>query len=290
MPEVIRPGLIRVLAPNPSPMTERGTNSYVLGGAGVCVIDPGPDMPAHLQALLTVIGGRPVSHIIVTHSHLDHSALAPRLSGITGAPVLAFGAAGTGRSSVMTALAEAGLQGGGEGIDSTFHPDIPLPDGAVIAGADWQLGVIHTPGHLGNHICLGWHDAVFSGDHAMGWASSLVSPPDGDLTDYMASCDRLLGLGPACLFPGHGPMVKDAKARLTAIIVHRRAREGQIMQTLTRGRANVATITAAIYTDTPPALRPAARRNVLAHLVDLHQRKLVDANPGLINDAVFQLP
>ncbi|MBT8411798.1 MAG: MBL fold metallo-hydrolase, partial [Octadecabacter sp.] len=184
----VEDGLTRVLAPNASPMTYWGTNSYILGHDRVAVIDPGPDDPKHLASLIRAIAGRPVSHILVTHSHLDHSPLARALSQATDAPVLAFGDSNAGRSVAMQELAASGLMGGGEGVDPTFAPDILVADGDTITGDGWALTALHTPGHFGNHLSFLWGDVAFTGDHLMDWATSLVSPPDGDLTDFMASC------------------------------------------------------------------------------------------------------
>lgn len=268
-PTTLAPDLVRVIAPNPSPMTYWGTNSYVLGGASLCVIDPGPAREDHLNALLAVIDGRLVSHIIVTHSHLDHSPLAGPLSRATGAPVYAFGPTGTGVSAAMQRLAASGYLGGGEGCDSGFVPDITLADGEEIAGEDWSLQVLHTPGHFGNHICLRWGADWFTGDHVMGWASSLVSPPDGDLTDFLASCARLQAHAPQRLFPGHGPVVEAGSERLDWLISHRLRREAEILAALQAAPMTPAELTARIYADQPPALLPMAERNVLAHLIDL---------------------
>ncbi|MEM8577084.1 MAG: MBL fold metallo-hydrolase [Pseudomonadota bacterium] len=268
--ETLEPGLRRIVAPNPSPMTYRGTNTYLVGSGEIAVIDPGPNLPAHLDAILTALGpGERISHIVVTHTHVDHSPLARPLADATGAPVLAFGGPEAGRSAVMTALAGSGLAGGGEGIDTDFVPDTALADGAVIAGADWLLEVIHTPGHLGNHIALGFGDACLTADHVMGWASSLVSPPDGDLTDFMASCTRLAERPWRIFYPGHGAPITEPAARLDWLISHRKAREAAILTALAQGPADAAGLARAIYTDTPEALLPAATRNVLAHLIDL---------------------
>ena len=285
-PVVLEPGLVRIIAPNPSPMTHWGTNSYILGTQVLCIIDPGPDDPAHLAALLAHIGDRVVSHIVVTHSHLDHSALSGPLSRVTGARVLGYGDNLAGRSAVMQTLA---LPPGGEGVDLEFIPDETLPDGAQITGPAWRLSVIHTPGHMGNHICLHWGNAVFSGDHVMGWASSMVSPPGGDLTDFMASCQRLATLGPARLYPGHGAPVPDPAARISWLLAHRKAREAQILAALTKRPQTIPALTALIYADTPVALHPAAARNVFAHLIDLAGRSLVQASPALHPDALFRL-
>ncbi|GGX46057.1 MBL fold hydrolase [Tateyamaria omphalii] len=269
-------------------MTYRGTNTYIVGSTALAVIDPGPDSATHLEAILGAIGQpQHVSHIVVTHAHLDHSPLAAPLSKATGAPVLAFGTAMDGRSSVMHSLAASGLVGGGEGIDTGFAPDVRVADGDVIKGDDWQLDVIHTPGHLGNHICLGLGDACLTADHVMGWASSLVSPPDGDLTDFMSSCEKLNQRDWRVFYPGHGAPVTDTSARLEWLITHRRARETAILKALATGPATATQITKMVYEDTPVALLPAATRNVLAHLIDLMGRSQIEACDPLTDGARF---
>ncbi|GLT10466.1 MBL fold hydrolase [Sulfitobacter porphyrae] len=286
----LEPGLRRIVAPNPSPMTYRGTNTYLLGGRDIAVIDPGPASPAHLEAILAALTpGQQISHILVTHSHLDHSPLARPLAERTGAPVLAFGGPLAGRSAIMERLAQSGPMGGGEGIDHDFAPDITLADGEHVTGAGWRLEVLHTPGHLGNHVSLGWGDACFTADHVMGWASSLVSPPDGDLTDFMASCARLQARDWRVFYPGHGAAVESPNARLDWLVSHRLSRETAIVQALRDGPADAATLAARIYADTPAALLPAATRNVLAHLVDLTQKSMVAPQDDLQADARFRL-
>lgn len=268
-PIALAPGLLRVLAPNPAPMTHWGTNSYLLGTDRLAVIDPGPADPRHLAALRAAIDRRPVSHILVTHAHLDHSPLAAPLARETGAPVLAFGDARAGRSAAMAKLTRAAALGGGEGVDAGFAPDQCLTDGETVTGDGWTLRALHTPGHMGNHLCLLWGDTAFSGDHVMGWATSLVSPPDGDLSDFMASLARLAATGVQKLWPGHGAPVADAQARITALTAHRAARTAQIRAALAQAPGTAAEITARVYTEVPPALLPAAERNVLAHLIAL---------------------
>ena len=287
--ETLSPGLRRVLAPNPSPMTFRGTNSYLLGTRGLAVIDPGPDSAAHLQALLEAVGpDQHVSHILVTHAHLDHAPLARPLAKATGAPVLAFGAARAGRSAVMQRLAASGMAGGGEGIDAGFAPDRAVRDGDRITGDGWTLEVLHTPGHIGNHISLAWGDALFCGDHVMGWASSLVSPPDGDLTDFMSSCARLRARDWLVFHPGHGAPIADPAARLDWLVAHRRGREAAILDALATGPTDAASLAARIYTDTPAVLLPAATRNVLAHLIDLLGKNRVTCHGPIAQDAIFE--
>lgn len=290
VPEPLEPGLRRIVAPNPSPMTYRGTNTYLLGTRGLAVIDPGPADPSHLDAILSAVEtGQQITHIIVTHSHLDHSPLARPLADRCGAPVLAFGGPRTGRSAVMEHLAASGLVGGGEGIDMGFSCDRDLPDNAVISGEGWALRVIHTPGHLGNHICLGWNDACLTADHVMGWASSLVSPPDGDLTDFMASCNRLAAQDWRVFYPGHGAPVTAPAARLEWLVAHRRARETAILDALAQAPATASALAAAIYTETPSALLGAATRNVLAHLIDLSGKSQVEPDGDLHAEAIFTL-
>lgn len=278
-----------VLAPNASPMTYLGTNSYLLGQRQLAVVDPGPDDPTHLAALLAVIDGRPVTHIFVTHSHLDHSPLARRLSEQTAAPVYAFGDSLAGRSAVMQALAADGYLAGGEGVDHAFAPDYCLADMEIIEGPEWILQALHTPGHMGNHICLRWQDTLFCGDHVMGWASSLVSPPDGDLTDFMKSCERLEELALRCYFPGHGAPITDPQARLAWLIAHRRSREAQVLAALCEGPCTLSALTRVVYADVDQAMWPAAERNLFAHLIDLVTRRIVVADPRLEVAAKFQL-
>lgn len=272
--ETLEPGLRRILAPNPSPMTEAGTNTYLLGEDAVAVIDPGPDDPDHLEAILAAVRGAVVSHILVTHAHRDHSALARRLAKRTGAPVLAYGDARAGRSAAMQAW---GGLGGGEGTDLDFAPDLAIEDGGEVRGTGWKITALWTPGHFGNHMTFLWNGAAFTGDLVMGWASSLVSPPDGDLTDFMASCARLRALGPRRLYPGHGAPVDAPAERIDWLLAHRRGREAQILDRLAEGPSDAEGLARRIYAETPPELLPAATRNVLAHLVDLHGRGIVGA-------------
>ena len=225
-----------VLAPNPSPMTFRGTNTYLLGARQLAVIDPGPDDDAHFEAILAALRpGQSISHVFVTHAHLDHSGLAARLGRHSHAPVLAYGDARTGRSAIMESLAERGLAGGGEGVDATFRPDQTLADGETIRGDGWQITAHWTPGHFSNHMCFACGDRILTGDLVMGWASSLVSPPDGDVAHFMASCTKLRGLNAARHMPGHGAVIEEPDARLVWLMAHRRAREAAIMGALEDG-------------------------------------------------------
>lgn len=287
-------GLRCVTAPNASPMTFTGTRSYILGQGEVAIIDPGPALPEHIDALIGALSpGERITHIFLTHSHLDHSAAVPALKALTGAGVYAFGHSGAGRSPLMERLIENGaLLGGGEGIDADFVPDHRIADGAEIIANEWWLRAHHTPGHMSNHLCFHWpeQDALFTGDHIMGWASTLVSPPDGDLTAFMRSLDRIEPLTEkATLYPGHGAPVADGTALLRHIREHRQHREAQILTALQERPAPVKDLTALLYSDTPVALHPAAARNVFAHLLDLLGRGLVQPEGALGPDAVFYL-
>ncbi|MGY6410052.1 MAG: MBL fold metallo-hydrolase [Alkalilacustris sp.] len=285
MVERLAEGVRRVLAPNPGPLTGAGTNSYILGSGTVAVIDPGPDDPAHLAALEAALArGERVGQIVVTHAHLDHSPLARVLGGRWGVPVAGFGDALAGRNPALAALGDLG---GGEGVDTGFMPDLRLEDGAVLEGPDWRLEAIWTPGHMGNHLCLRWGDVVFSGDHVMGWATSVVSPPDGDMGAYMASLERLAGLRARVFLAGHGDPVTDPAARVAALIAHRRGREAQILAALGSAPMGVAALTRQVYAGLAPNLVPAARRNVLAHLIDLCARGRACALPAPGPDALF---
>lgn len=286
----ITPDIRRIIAPNPSPMTFWGTNTYLLGQSDIAVIDPGPNNRAHMQAILGALApNQRISHILVTHAHLDHSPLAKPLAQETGAKVLAYGDAFSGRSKVMRDLVAQGLTSGGEGVDHDFAPDICLTDGQVVSAEGWSITAIWTPGHMANHMCFDAQGHVFSGDHVMGWASSLVSPPDGDLAAFMTSCERLAALKTTTYLPGHGAQVTDPAARIAWLIQHRKSREAEILAALKVSSSTISALTKQIYTDVPVALVPAAERNVFAHLIDLVTRMKVIAHPQLNSAAEFSL-
>ncbi|WP_227751445.1 MBL fold metallo-hydrolase [Tabrizicola oligotrophica] len=283
--------LRHVRAANASPMTGTGTNSWLVGRGQVAVIDPGPDDPAHLAALLGQLApGEEIVAILVSHAHLDHTALVPRLAALTGAPVHAFGTAGDGRSPLMQRLATEGLQGGGEGVDLRFTPEHRLTDGQALTLGGFTIETLHTPGHMGGHLAFACEGLLFSGDHAMGWATSLVSPPDGDMGAYMASLDKLAARRWQRMLPGHGEAVENPGQRLAELATHRRTREAQVRAELARAPGTAAELAARIYTDTAPALLPAAARNVLAHLIDLSERMLAIPEGDIAAQTRFTAP
>ncbi len=286
----IAPEIRRILAPNPSPMTFWGTNTFLVGTGAVTVIDPGPAIPGHLRAILDGLDpGERITRILVTHAHLDHSPLARPLAEATGAKIQALGGPTTGRSSLMASLAAQGLTGGGEGVDHAFSPDLRLEDGEPVdLGGGLEMVALWTPGHFSNHLCFALGDVVFTGDQVMGWASTMISPPDGDLTAFLASCAKLADRNDRLFLPAHGAAIDDPGGRLAWLVDHRREREAQILGALQARPATIPTLVAAIYTDTDPRLRPAAERNVFAHLIDLEGRGLVRAQPTLAPDASFE--
>lgn len=287
--ETLEPGLRRVLAPNPSPMTYWGTNTYLLGEGDVAVVDPGPADPAHLEAVLGALGpGERVSAILVTHSHMDHSPLAQALKEATGAPIYAFGPSDAGRSEVMSRLAARGLTGGGEGVDKGFEPDRLLADGAVLDFGGGTVTALWTPGHMANHLSFQFRDTILTGDIVMGWASTMISPPDGDLEAFMTSAKRLATLPARRLFPGHGAPIEAPAERIAWLIAHRLDRERAVLAALSRlGEADVTALTKAVYTDVGPELLPAAARNMLAHLIALVSQGRAQATPELSHTAIF---
>ena len=267
-----------ILAPNPSALTGPGTNTFLLGRNHVAVIDPGPDIGSHVDAIIAAGAGR-ISHIFLTHPHLDHSGAVPMLKRATRAPVYAFGDALAGRSPVMSRLAAAGVTGGGEGLDMTFRPDLILTDGATIETPEWTLEALHTPGHSAAHLSFRHGDTIFCGDLAMGWSTTLISPPDGDLGDFFRSIARLGQLAPARLLPAHGDPIDAPAGRLAALASHRKQRTAQIVGALREGPATPNALARRIYNDIPPTMLPAAARNVFAHLIALAEIGVV-TTPG----------
>lgn len=282
----VAPGVRRVTADNPGPFTFRGTNSYIVGTSSLAVIDPGPDDEAHFQALLRAIGGRPVSHILVSHTHRDHSPLAARLKAATGATVAAEG---PHRAARPLHLGEAERLDASADIE--FRPDMALGDGATVAGEGWTIRAVATPGHAANHLAfaLDGTGILFSGDHVMAWSTTIVAPPDGAMADYMASLDRLLERDDRLYLPGHGGPVRTPRPFVRALKAHRRMRERAILERLRAGDRRIPDMVKAIYRDTDPRLHGAAGLSVLAHLEDLVTRGLASAEGETVLDGIYFL-
>ncbi|MGA9581356.1 MAG: MBL fold metallo-hydrolase [Allosphingosinicella sp.] len=262
----------RVLAPNPSPFTYSGTQTYIVGEGDVAVIDPGPDLPGHVQALTAALEGERVAAILCTHTHRDHSPASRPLAAATGAPIV---------GCASLSLEDAGPRAD-ESFDFDYRPDRILADGERLEGEGWTIQAVATPGHTSNHLCLALAGGgvLFTGDHVMGWSTTVVAPPDGDMADYMASLDRLLERDDLIYYPAHGPAVEDPHAHVRRLIEHRRMRERQILSQLESGDGRIPAMVEAMYADIDPRLFPAAGRSVLAHLVDLERRGVVRAEGG----------
>jgi len=279
------PGVLRVTAPNASPFTFHGTNSYIVGHDTLAVIDPGPDDERHLKTLLDAIAGRPVSHIFVSHTHRDHSPLAARLKAATGALVLAEG---PHRAARELAIGEVNALD--ESNDTDFMPDIALPDNALVDGDGWSIRALYTPGHAANHMAFALEgtDLLFSADHVMAWSTSIVAPPDGAMADYMASLEKLLERDDRLLLPGHGGPVSQPRAFMRGLKAHRKMRERAILERLGKGDRTIKDMVKAIYRDTDPRLHGAAGLSILAHLEDLVARRLVATNGVPAIDGIYE--
>jgi glyoxylase-like metal-dependent hydrolase (beta-lactamase superfamily II) len=277
----VSPLIRRVTANNPGPFTYKGTGTYIVGRGEVAVIDPGPDMAEHLEAIHAAIPGERVSHILVTHHHLDHSPLAKPLSQRTGAKV--WGRAVAGPIVEDAVKLEAGYD--------RFTPDIPLSGGEVIEGDGWTFEAIHTPGHTSNHICyvLREENALFSGDHIMGWSTTVVTPPDGNMGDYLRSLERIRERGFSTLWPTHGPPIREVEPFIDAYAAHRRDRERQILDRLAAGDTRIKIMVPTMYAAVDPRLYPSAAHSVLAHMIELVKSGRVssDGPPGL--DSEYRL-
>jgi len=280
------PGIRRVMADNPGPFTFRGTMSYIVGRGNVAIVDPGPNDPKHIAALLDAVRNETVTHIFVTHTHRDHSPAVPAVKAATGATVYAEG---PHRAARPLHIGEHNpLDSSG---DRHFMPDVRLKDGEVVEGDGWSIEAVATPGHTANHMAYAFREknALFAGDHVMGWATSIVAPPDGAMSDYMASLNKLAKRGESIYFPGHGPAIKDASRFVHYYILHRKAREDSILHRLGKGESDIASIVRAIYIGIDPRLTGAAGLSVLAHLEDLVTRGVVatDGTPAI--DGVYRL-
>jgi glyoxylase-like metal-dependent hydrolase (beta-lactamase superfamily II) len=253
-----------MLAPNPSHFTLHGTQTYIVGRGVVTVIDPGPLIDDHTAATLAATAGETIRHILCTHTHNDHSPAAAALKAATGAEVV---------GCAPLALDDSGPRSDAA-FDRSYAPDRVLRDGEAVAGAGWTLIGVETPGHTSNHLCLALPeaDALFTGDHVMGWSTTVISPPDGDMAAYMASLDKLLGRDDAIYYPAHGDPVEKPQRFVRGLMGHRKQREGQILRLLGEGEKRIPAMVEKMYVGLDPRLVPAAGRSVLAHLVDLERR------------------
>ena len=283
----VAPGVRRILADNPSPFTFKGTLSYVIGRGKVAIIDPGPVDTPHIAALLDAVRGETVTHIIITHTHRDHSPGAAPIRAATGA--LTYGE-GRHRPARPLFIGETKrLDAGG---DADFVPDRRIADGDLIEGDGWVLEAVATPGHTANHMAfaLKGTDVLFSGDHVMGWSTSIVAPPDGSMSDYMASLDRLAARPERIYLAGHGDVIRDAPDFVARYIAHRRGREGSILHRLAKGETDIPTLVRAIYIGLDPRLAVAAALSTLAHLEDLTARGLVATDGAPSITGRYRLP
>jgi glyoxylase-like metal-dependent hydrolase (beta-lactamase superfamily II) len=278
----VSPLIRRLVANNPGPFTFRGTGVYIVGRGEVAVIDPGPDDPAHMEALTRALAQERVTHIFVTHRHLDHSPAARPLAAATGAKIYASGIAP--RFSPDDFVAE-------EGDDFAFKPDITLRDGDVFSGENWTLEAMFTPGHTSDHVCLALREenALFSGDHIMGWSTSVVSPPDGDMDAYLASLEKVQTRNFATLWPTHGPPVTAVHEFIDAYRAHRMDREAQIIARLQAGQTRIKDMIPVMYADVDQRLYPAAAHSVLAHMIRLARAGRVRTAGAPALDAEYTL-
>ncbi len=280
-PDQVSPLIRRVVANNPSAFTFKGTGVYIIGRGEVAVIDPGPDLPEHLDALLAATAGERITHILTTHTHSDHSPLARPLAERTGAVVIGRAAPQAPEDSVRL----------DEAHEAGFHPDIEVADGQVIEGFGWTLQAIATPGHASNHVCyaLGEENALFTGDHVMGWSTTVISPPHGDMTDYYASLDKVAARGFATLWPTHGPPVTEVAPFLAAYKAHRLEREAQIIEQIRAGRGRIAEMVPVIYAAVDARLHPAAAHSVLAHIIHLERQGAIASDGPVGPGADYRL-
>jgi glyoxylase-like metal-dependent hydrolase (beta-lactamase superfamily II) len=279
--EELSPLIRRVIAKNPSAFTFHGTGTYIIGKGEVAVVDPGPLDGEHVGALMAALKGEMVTHILITHTHHDHSPAAEPLKQLTGARTYGFGPHGGGVSEFKIE----------EGGDTDFVPDVKLEDGDVILGNGWTVDTIHTPGHLSNHVCFGLREekTLFTGDHVMGWSTTVVSPPDGNMSAYMQSLEKLLQFDYHTYWPTHGPAITETKPFVEALIAHRQERMDQIRRCLSSGPMTIPNMVKRMYTDVPENLHPAAARSVYAHILHMVDSGEIDAEGGASETAVYKL-
>jgi len=268
--ETLEPGVARLLARNPSPFTYFGTQTYLVGEGELVVIDPGPDLPEHVEAILTALDGRPLAAIACTHTHRDHSPASRALKRATGAPII---------GCASLALESIGPRADAS-FDKQYAPDKVLADGEAIEFDGKRLIAVATPGHTSNHLCFAYGDALFTGDHVMGWSTTVVVPPDGDMAAYMRSMELLRQRKDRIYYPAHGPAVTKPAQLVRGMIGHRMQRERQILKLVGQKPRDIPDIVANAYPGLDPRLVPAAGGSVYAHLLDLQSRGLVERGDG----------
>jgi glyoxylase-like metal-dependent hydrolase (beta-lactamase superfamily II) len=284
----LSPLIRRVVARNPSAFTLYGTGTYIVGRGSVAVIDPGPDDEAHVAALLAALEGETVSHIVVTHTHRDHSPAAAALKAATGAQTYGFGPHGSGRPD-----AEGQGEDVEEGGDMAFDPDQRIDDGDAVSGPGWTLQAVYTPGHTSNHLCFALPEeaVLFPGDHVMGWSTTIVSPPDGDMRRYMESLEKLRDRAQDRRYwPTHGPAIDAPQDHAAALIHHREGREHQIIACLADGVGTIPEMVARMYTEVPQHLHSAAERSVLAHLIHMVESGRAATDGAARSTSVYRQP
>lgn len=285
-PRELAPGVVRIVANNPNHFTFKGTNTYLLGaGSTRALIDPGPEDPAHLKAILDTLGGHELSHVIITHTHRDHTDGMPALLEATGAKTVGFGRRVPNRGTKRTSPS------GGEYVEKDFIPDVPLADGQRLEGDGWALTALHTPGHAPDHLCFALEGTkiLFSGDHVMGWSTSVVGPPEGNMGDFIRSLQRLTERSDELYFPGHGGQVEAPQRLVKAYLLHRRMREQSILECIRQGNNTARAIVPIIYKDLDPKLLNAASLSVFAHVEHLIERGLVYCDSPLSADRALSL-
>lgn len=284
----VSPLVRRLTCNNPSAFTFTGTGSYIVGKGNVAVIDPGPDDDQHLDAILAAVDGETVSHIVITHTHRDHSPLAGRLQEITGARTYGYGPHGAGARARAIAAGDVQLDASG---DMHFDPDVNVNDNDVIEGTGWRLEALFTPGHCSNHLAfaLPEENALFCGDHVMAWSTSVIAPPDGNMADYFASLDKLMQRSDETYWPGHGPAKQDPLPFVRAFKTHRRMREEAIFKRLEKGDRTIMDVVRAVYAEVDARLHPAAAMSTLAHVEHLIEQERVVTDGDLTLDAEYRV-
>ncbi len=277
-PEKLSPRIRRVIAQNPTAFTYKGTGTFIIGEGDVAVIEPGPLLPEHTDAIMRATERETIKAILVTHTHRDHSPGARPLQDRSNAPIYGFGPHGSGRGCDEHSMSEGG--------DFDFDPDVRLGDGDQVTGSTWTLTALHTPGHTSNHLCFALEEerALFTGDHVMAWSTSVVCPPDGDMGAYMRSLERLRGRGDRTYYPTHGPAIPDPEPFLERYIAYRRERERQILEEIRKGRRTIPEIVDVLYVHVDRRVRAAASLMLLAHLRHMAEDgRVVPASAGEVN-------